>query len=61
MNKKAIEAALRFAEKMQKFGERAIEIAEDMQLQIEAADNLRIEINQEPEAEPFEIKEVNTE
>ena len=53
MNKKAIKAALKFAEKMQEFGERAIEIAENMQLQVEAADDLMIEINQEPE-------EVNT-
>ena len=61
MNKTAREAALRYAEKMQEFGERMIEIAGNLEQQVEAADNLMIEINQEPEPEPFEIEEVKNE
>ena len=44
MNKKAREAVFRYAEKLKEFGQRAVEIAEDMELQVEESGNLLKEI-----------------
>ena len=44
MNKKAREAAFRYAEKLKEFGQRMVEIAEDIELQVEESSNLLKEI-----------------
>ena len=46
MNKQARKAALRYAEKMQEFGERMIEIAGNLEQQVENSTDLLTEINE---------------